>query len=574
MGLRFPVVPRTALFLFSLVGSLGAAPKLRLAYTTVGPYSIATGADGEQQIVDAYNAGDGSLSLRATPSVSWLTASVGAARSCRAASSCLPVQIGFQTAALAQGTYTGEVSVNDPNAVDAPQTITVTVQIGGGIPDWVDLYAAPNGSSARATLTSNLFVSYRAATERGGNWLAIAASGQGSYRFGYTYVLTAAHQEGMAESEYRGSVVFSDSSFAPDNKTVQVVFHVTSRPIADASALKFRAIQNSAKQTQKLNVNNRGLGSLAVSGVTASTSSGGGWLAAGAPGTATDVSADPSGLAPGVYLGTLSVATNAANGTLTVPVELRVVAQSPPLIAYRGAVNIGSWNADDAVAPGDIVAIYGEQFSDGRHAAPRIPLDTKLGPTRALVNGQPAPLYFADTGQVNIQIPFETPVGDATIRIERDGQTGNAAGVRVAERAPHILTFISLDYGVIQDYNQGNAFPMAAFPGVPTCRAHVGDVLIVWVTGLGQGSPAVATGAAAPADPLSWIPATVQVRFGERFMPPWATAAPQAVVMTPTLAGLYQVNVAVPPDAPKGDRVPLYLDLGSSFSNQVYIAVE
>jgi len=47
------------------------------------------------------------------------------------------------------------------------------------------------------------------------------------------------------------------------------------------------------------------------------------------------------------------------------------------------------------------------------------------------------------------------------------------------------------------------------------------------------------------------------------------------VVMTPTLVGVYQVSVLVPQDPPKGDFVPLYLDLGSArLSNQVLVAIE
>jgi uncharacterized protein (TIGR03437 family) len=44
--------------------------------------------------------------------------------------------------------------------------------------------------------------------------------------------------------------------------------------------------------------------------------------------------------------------------------------------------------------------------------------------------------------------------------------------------------------------------------------------------------------------------------------------------MTPTLVGLYQVNITVPSNAPTGDNVPLYLELGNAMSNQVLVAIE
>lgn len=573
MGLETGKFTRTALLLFSMLGSLSAAPKLRLATTTVGPYSIGTGTNGAEQSVEAYNAGDGSLALTATSSVSWLTASVGASGPCRSVSrtACLPIQIGFQTASLSTGMRTGDIAISDPNALDAPQTITVTVQIGGGIPDKIDLYVAPNGSSASATMSSNTFLPFSTATENGGRWLAVAASGAGSFRFGVTYGVAATHQGGMGEGDYGGSIGFSGSSFAPDNKTVRVVMHVTSSPIAEVpQQMKFRMVHGSAKQTQQLNINNRGGGILTFSGVTAS---GGAWLSAGGPGSAVDITADPSGLGPGVYTGSLSVASNAANGTVTVPVELAVIAAAPPFAYFGGAINIGTWTANDPAAQGDIVAVFGEQLSDQARGATAVPLATKIGPTRVLVNGLPAPLYYASYGQVNIQIPFETAPGDAVVRVERDGQLGNSVSIQVAARAPHILPFG--EYGIIHNYSQNITFPMPPTPGVPTSRAHAGDVFVIWTIGLGQGSPAVATGAGAPgAEGLSRIPTRLKVYFGDRFLGSTFGADPLDVVMTPTLVGLYQVSVIVPQGTPKGDRIPLYLDIGDRISNQVLVAIE
>lgn len=88
---------RRALIFFSLAASLLAAPKLRLMNTTVGPISIAAGASGPTQTVEAFNAGD------------------------------IPIQIALQTPLLAKGMYTGTVTVNDPNAVDSNK-VQIAVQ--------------------------------------------------------------------------------------------------------------------------------------------------------------------------------------------------------------------------------------------------------------------------------------------------------------------------------------------------------------------------------------------------------------------------------------------------------------
>ena len=579
MGLKSVKLIHAALLLIGLCGSLAAAPKLRLASTTFGPYSIAVGSNDVPQAIEAYNAGDGTLALTVTASVTWLSPSVGPSQACRSVPqpACLPVQIAFQTAALPAGTYTGEITVNDPNAVDAPQIVTVTVKIGGGIPDSLDLYVAPNGSSASASVSTTSFVSFSTSTVDGRPWLSVAASGFGSFGFGVTYVVSGTHLSGMPEGGYSGSLGFFGSTFAPDNKTVQVHLHVTSQPIAGVpQQIQFRGVQNSPQQTSTLNVDNRGVGSLTVSGVTAA---GGAWLTAGNPGTAIPIAANPAGLAPGVYTGSVTVASNAVNNTVTVPVQLIVTPQSAPFTYLHGAVNIANFSQTDSVGQGDIVSVWGEQLCDQPHSATDVPLPTKLGPTRVLVNGQPAPLYYASYGQVNIQVPFETPAGEAVVSVERDGQPGNRVSMQVVDRAPHILTIPSTNplftWGIIWNWSQNNAFPMPITPGYPSHPAHIGDVFVIWVIGLGQGNPAIATGAAPPLlPPLSRIAASLKVHFGDRFATTAIDADPLDVVMTPTLVGVYQVSVLVPQNVSKGSRVPLYLELGSQMSNQVLVAIE
>jgi len=62
---------RFAILLF-FPGLLAASPKLRLSASTVGPVSMAQGANGNPQTVEAFNIGDGSLSLALSSSASYL----------------------------------------------------------------------------------------------------------------------------------------------------------------------------------------------------------------------------------------------------------------------------------------------------------------------------------------------------------------------------------------------------------------------------------------------------------------------------------------------------------------------
>jgi len=153
---------------------------LRLVSTTVGPVSIAAAANGSAQTVEAYNAGDGTLTLTASSSVPWIVPTVGAAAACKtttAAASCLPIQLALNTSALATSStgYTGIVTLSSPTAADAPQTITVTVQMGGGVPSSVTAYVAPGGTADVPFSTNNL-IQGQTATQDGNHWLSLRAA--------------------------------------------------------------------------------------------------------------------------------------------------------------------------------------------------------------------------------------------------------------------------------------------------------------------------------------------------------------------------------------------------------------
>lgn len=570
---------RTVCLLVLLQSSLiFAAPKLRLDRSTVGPVTVNTGAAGPAQTVEAFNVGDGSLSLQAVSSVPWLTVSVGSARPCAVSSSCTPINIALQTATLARGLHTGLVTVRDPNALDAPQTITVTVQAGSAVPDRADFIVAPNGGTQSLRFTTATEARPSATTQDGRPWLTVAADGVGTFRFSVPYRITARSQQGQAEGTYNGSVVTSGSTLAADNKTIPVTMRVTSGPIARASSerLEFRGAQNGPRLQAPLVISNGGLGTFTVTGATA-TSTGGDWLKVEtnpqAPAFAT-VSVTPGTLAPGTYQGTVTINSNAANAALAVPVTLTVVAAGLPYVYFEGAQNNATFRPGDPLAPNGIVALKGEQLSANEPAlASSLPLGTELSGVRVLVNGQPAPIFYTSFNQINFILPPTTQPGEAVIRVERNGQLGNSITAQIVPLAPRILRLGIDNYGII--VNQDGTFPIVPTPGIPARAAKPGDALVIYALGLGATSPAVTTGAASPANPLASTTNRYQVSFGGGTFGGGVVATPFFAGLTPGLVGLYQINVIVPEDAPKGPAIPLLIssDDGVS-SNIVTIAIE
>ena len=576
---------------FLSAAGLSAAPRLRLVSSTVGPVSIAQGANGsalQTQTVEAYNAADGSLNLSLTSSVSWIAGSVGAQRACSttaAASICTPLQFALNTSALPAGIATGIVTVSDPNAVDAPQTITVTVQIGGGVPSSLSVYAAPGGTRD-ITFTTNSQLGATVTTNDGGAWLSVALDGTGSFRFAFPYRIHLAPPAAMGQGTYNGLITTSGSSFTPDNKTIPVTLQVTTQPIAQASTslLHVRMAQGAPVYTTNITLTNLGQGTLhlqdaktsGATRLTATPFTGGGLTPDGV-----SLAFNTSALAPGTYKDGIAFTSNAAayagalgdSSSLAVPVELEIVAAGPPVIDFQGVQDNATFVPGDAVAPGDIAVVKGQQLSTKdfvQAGAPPIP--TTLSDTQVLFNGQPLPLYYTLPFQTACQIPSDAPLGTSIVQVKRqDGQVGNLVSVDIAARAPRILVGPG-GYGVITNQDGSRPMPAGSWPGVATHPAKAGDTLTLWAIGLGPTNPYVATGQPAPSsEPLARLTSMPVVRFGGGIV--GATATPLFAGLSPTYAGLYQVNVTIPDSAPKGN-VYVSLAFGDSSSNSVLIFIQ
>lgn len=554
-----------------------AAPKLRLSQTVIGPLPIAVGATSTTSI-DAANAGDGSLNLQVSSSVPWITTSLGALRTnCFALTngSCTPINITIQPGSLAAGTYTGILTVSDPNAVDAPQTVTVTIAVGGTVPQSLDFYLPPTGGTQ--SIQFNTAGPLRT-TITNANWLAVSTSGNGSFLFGMP-IRFVATSNGLSENTYTGQVTIAGSPIPAENRPVPATLHVTSQPIAQLSSeqLSIRAAANGPKQVQNIVVNNRGGGTLTVTGANVTTSSGAGWLSAQqVSGTnIVAVTADPTGLSTGGYSGTVTIQGNAAQGNISVPVQLQVVAAGAPVVSFNGVVNNNLFQAGDFLAQGTIAALFGEQLVSGDPAgASTLPLGTDLGGVRVYVNDTPAPIYYASYNQVNFQMPYDAPTGDVTIRIERNGTTSNRVSAEIVRRAPRLLRLGIGDYAIA--VNTDGSFPVPATPGINSRPARAGDTLVFYALGLGATSPSVQSGVASPSSPLANATGNPQVSFGTTgpFGGNNVQVTPDFAGLTPGFVGLFQINVRIPANAPKGDAVPVTLFTDDGNSNLVTIAIQ
>ena len=564
----------------ALCPALHAAPRLVLSATTLGPLRISAGSNGSVQTVEALNAGDGALSLTATATASWLSATVGAAKACTVLSgTCNTIGITLSTAALTAGTYTEFIVLADPNAVDTPQEIAVTVNIAG-VPDSITLYVSPNGfgaSQAFSYIYPTSAITATATTQSGGNWLVFTPAGGSIANLPNTIQVTAL--TGQGAGTYSGSVVVSGSSLAADNKIIAVTMIVTSSPILDlsvVSTVRFYGYAGGDKPfSSYITFPGSGAGTLKITGATSSAA----FLTAAVFSSNTiSITADPAALTAGSYTGTVTMTSNAANNSLvSIPVEFVVYPAGPNVISVGGIVNAATY-VSESFAPGDIVSIFGTQLAAAGTSAtnPGLPpLANKLGNVQVLVNGAPVPLYYVSSKQINFQVPYSLTAGQvATVQVTSGGTAGNRRSMTIASNTPRLLVFPG-NYGIIANATDGSLAlpPSLVIPSYVSHPAKPGDVLVFYAIGFGQTSPAAVEGNAASGTTLQNAPKTT-VTFGALFsvgIPVTVTAS--FAGLTPSAVGLYQINVTVPPDVPFSNSLPVTVTVGNGISNTVNVAI-
>lgn len=576
MGIRFGIL----LALFS--SALSAAPRLVLSASTINVTPVAPGSNGPAQTVEAMNAGNGSLNLTAQASASWLSATIGAAGPCRILSgTCNQIAITLSTASLAAGTYNEFIILTDPNAIDSPQQIAVNVTVAG-VPNSITLYVGPVGSG-ESTAYSFIYpaspVTGTASTTSGGNWLSFVPAGNSIV--GLPNSIQVSARSGQASGTYTGSVVISGSSQASDNKTVSVTLVVTTAPIVDLSSLSTVQIPGyvGGKSTSYLTIDTvQSPGSTAAPLTITGASVAGSFLSAAVYNANTiSITADATGLsAAGIYNGTVTIASNAANNAaVSIPVAFIVYPSGTNVIFTNGIVNPATFVAEP-FAPGEIVALFGvELAAPGTGASnPGLPpLATNLGGAQVLVNGAPAPLFYVSPGQINFQIPYSlTPGQTATVQVVSGSAPGNLRPLTIAANSPRLLVLPG-NYGIAVNGSDGSlVLPSSiAVPPYNSHPARPGDAVVIYGVGFGQTSPPATEGIAATVSPLENALLTSFV-FGGPFMGNPVTATAAFSGLTPTAVGLYQVNVVLPPDIPLLEALPVTVTVGSAASNTFYIA--
>jgi uncharacterized protein (TIGR03437 family) len=208
------------------------------------------------------------------------------------------------------------------------------------------------------------------------------------------------------------------------------------------------------------------------------------------------------------------------------------------------AVTNGASNQTGAIAPGEVIVIYGTnvgpatavgyQFTSGGQ------LSTSIGGTSVYVNGAPAPMLYASLYQVSAIVPFGLTGSVAYVFVQNQGQTTAPVIVNVAPTAPAVFTANASGAGQAAAFNSDNSLNSAANP------AKAGSIVTLFVTGAGATNPPSTDGVLA-AVPLPQPVAPVTVAIGgKQATVNYAGGSPG------TVNGVIQVNATVPGGLPAG----------------------
>lgn len=253
-----------------------------------------------------------------------------------------------------------------------------------------------------------------------------------------------------------------------------------------------------------------------------------------------------------IYFGSSSF-----TGGLIVTVNPALTANS---IVEGAAFNQGT--SGPHFAPGSIISIFGGDVAEQTAAASAIPLPTQLGGVSVRIGNQLAPLYFVSAGQINAMIPFELAAGsNADVQVIAGNESESATiTIPLAASAPRIFTFSNTQGDAIaQNFSKSGNVVNSANP------AAQNDVLVIYLTGMGETQARVASGLASPAniDQISLKVLPIVTIDGQPCTVDFAG-------LTPGLVGLYQVNLTVPPGVRVG-RVPLVVRTAAGTSNTSFL---
>ena len=510
------------------------------------------------------------------PGPTWLTLNTTSGTS----TSAKPGSVNFSivpsvAASLTAQSYYAVIQVTSSGVIDSPLTFLVILNVAPASspavpnPTPAGLLFIANGTATPAAQTVEVYtssatpVTYQAASDS--SWLTVSPSTGSTSTASPASSGVSVNLTGLAAGVYRGGVSYALSGAAV--RTVNVTLIVEKAlgsdrnspvPLATTACVpaqlvltqtglvtNFSQLASYPAPLTVLLVDN--CGNAVTSGTVSAT------FTNGDPQLALPATDTTTGMYSGLWTpvnpsqDVTIVATATAPG-FALAATAQLLGQVPPnagapTLSAGGTVN--AFTFSNPVAPGTIVAIFGSNLNaPGQMAsATTFPLPTTLLQTSVRIGGMPAPLFFVSAGQINAQVPFELTGGQPySVFVNFNGAVSNANPIQLTPDAPGIDQYPS---GlIIAQHFKDYSLVSETSPAAP------GEIVIFYLVGMGLANQTVPSGtaspSASPAIPLDTPTLTLN-----------GVPVPAANILfaglTPTLVGLYQIDLQVPANAPNGD---------------------
>jgi uncharacterized protein (TIGR03437 family) len=484
------------------------------------------------------------------------------------------------TAALTQQVYYGTIRVTSAGAMNSPQDFQVVLNVTAAnapqtpSPTPAGLIFLTSGTTPAPQIdqvfaSSVSAVPYQASaqTSSGGSWLSVTPATGTTSAASPAQSSISVNPAGLAAGVYRGSVSYSLAAAAVPTVNVTLVVETggqtpgarTGSPFGPEASTACTPTQIIPTQTAlvsdfaapaswptplEIQLSND-CGSPVTNGQVVATFSN------GDPPLALNAENSTSGLYSGTWTprttGSQVVVTATAMApgfaTATARISGAVAPNVAPTLTPNGTLDAFAIAAEPGVpvAPGSIVQIYGAGLAAQTIVGTTLPLMTNLGGTSVIIGGIAAPLYFVSAGQVNAQVPFELAAGQPyQLIVSANGALTTPQTIQLSAVTPGIASYAS-GYAIAQHVADSSLITDAS-PAKP------GEYVVIYLAGMGPTTVPVASGAVSPSSPLAYTSDAPTVTLNGETVSNILFSG-----LTPTLAGLYQIDLQVPADATNGD---------------------
>ncbi len=235
-----------------------------------------------------------------------------------------------------------------------------------------------------------------------------------------------------------------------------------------------------------------------------------------------------------------------------------------PAFSLQGVVNAAS-SVPATLSPGEIISIFGTNLGpSGGHgpvAEEGLFLSTSVSDTQVIFNGVPGAVLYTGSDQINVVVPEIVSGEDSvTMQVTRYDIPSARVALPTADFQPAIFAYPLQGQFYAAALSANGAIQG---PGNPLTR---GSTVAFYATGLGL--PAGATSDSVPVRAAT-LPVTPTVTIGGvTANVVYAGAAPGET------AGVTQLNVSIPANAPVGGAIEVVLSIGSQSEGNVWVAIQ